>query len=30
MLFCDGHTGSHGNNFAVAAGEKDYDMWFGK
>ena len=30
MLFCDGHTVSHGNNFAVAAGEKDYDMWFGK
>ena len=30
MLFCDGHTGSHGNNFAVGTGEKDYNMWFGK
>ena len=30
MLFCDGHTDSHGNNFAVGTGEKDYDMWFGK
>ena len=30
MLFCDGHTSSHGNSFAVGTGEKDYNMWFGK
>lgn len=29
MLFCDGHTGSHKNDFAVATGQQDYDMWFG-
>ena len=29
MLFCDGHTGSHKNDFAVAVGQQDRDMWFG-
>ena len=30
MLFCDGHTGSHADNFSAAAGESEYDMWYGK